>query len=101
MPARTAHPSQPVAARAGAAALIALIAGQAWAQSSASYQISRQSIDGGGGAASSAAYLLDGSIGQADAGAPATSASYQVRGGFQRAATGAAIDTIFANGFEN
>jgi hypothetical protein len=68
---------------------------------SASYQIPRQSIDGGAGRATSATYTLDGTIGQPDAGAIKTSTRYTLRGGFHRAAPAAPLpDPLFSNGFE-
>lgn len=68
---------------------------------SASYQIPRQSIDGGAGRATSAAYTLHGTIGQSDAGATMTSASYTLRGGFHLAAPAAPLpDPLFSDGFE-
>jgi hypothetical protein len=68
---------------------------------SASYQIPRQSIDGGAGRATSAAYRLHGTIAQLDAGATMTSASYTLRGGFHRAAPAAPLpDPLFSDGFE-
>jgi hypothetical protein len=68
---------------------------------SASYQVPRQSIDGGAGRATSASYTLNGTIGQPDAGTTKTSASYTLRGGFHRAAPAAPLpDPIFSNGFE-
>lgn len=74
----------------------------AFAQSgSASYQIPRQSIDGGAGRATSATYTLHGTIGQPDAGATMTSASYTLRGGFHLAAPAAPLpDPLFSDGFE-
>jgi hypothetical protein len=73
----------------------------ATAQSSASYQIPRQSIDAGAGRSSSASYTINASIGQPDAGVPMTSASYSLRGGFQRAAPAASLpNEIFSDGFE-
>jgi hypothetical protein len=90
--------------------LVALIAlgavvslpGPALAQaSSASYQIPRQSIDAGAGRATSAAYTLHGTIGQPEAGATMTSASYTLRGGFHLAAPAAPLpDPLFSDGFE-
>ena len=68
--------------------------------SSASYQVPRQSIDGGATRSSSASYVVEGTTGQPDAAPPATSARYQLRGGFHRAAAGAPPDALFANGFE-
>lgn len=88
----------------GAAAVLAaaVMSGAVLAQSaSASYQVPRQSIDGGAGRATSASYTLNGTIGQPDAGTIKTSASYTVRGGFHRAAPAAPLpDPIFSNGFE-
>lgn len=73
----------------------------ATAQSSASYHIPRQSIDAGAGRSSSASYAMNATVGQPDAGATMTSASYSLHGGFQRAApAGSLPDLIFANGFE-
>lgn len=65
---------------------------------SPSYQIPRQSIDGGAARATSASYTVHGTIGQPDAGAPMTSASYTLRGGFHVAA--ALPDLLFSDGFE-
>jgi hypothetical protein len=89
------------------AAVLAVAMAGAWpgpgaAQSSASFRMPRQSVDGGGGPANSASYTIDGSIGQPDAGSTTASASYTVRGGFQRAAAAASPpDRLFANGFES
>ncbi len=87
-----------------AAALAWMIIGSlpAGAQSaSASYQIPRQSIDGGAARATSASFTLQGSIGQPDAGAVMSSASFALRGGFHTAApSGPRPDTIFRDGFE-
>jgi len=88
-------------------ALLALSAAIAWSMSafaqssSASYQIPRQSIDGGAGRATSATYSLSGTIGQPDAGSTMTSASYTLRGGFHLAAPAAPLpDPLFSDGFE-
>lgn len=84
------------------AALAALAPAVTVAQSSsASYQIPRQSIDGGGGRATSTSYTLLGTIGQSDAGPTMTSASYTLRGGFHLAAAAAPLpDPLFSDGFE-
>lgn len=72
----------------------------AWAQASASHQITRQSIDAGGGRSTSARFDLVSISGQPDAAAPMSS-SYALRGGLLRAAEVATSDDpIFANGFE-
>jgi len=69
--------------------------------SSPTYNVPRQSIDGGAQRASSASYRLDGTIGQPDAGPAMSGATFSVRGGFHRsAAAGPQPDPIFANGFE-
>jgi hypothetical protein len=70
--------------------------------SSASYQIPRQTIDGGAQRSTSASYTLDATIGQPDAGPAMSSASYELRGGFHRAAaTGPLPDPLFSDGFES
>ena len=77
--------------------------GVALAQSSsATYNVPRQSIDGGAQRASSASYSLNGTIGQSDAGPAMSGATFSVRGGFHRAAaaSGPQPDPVFANGFE-
>ncbi|HRQ63481.1 MAG TPA: hypothetical protein PKZ76_01215 [Xanthomonadaceae bacterium] len=51
---------------------------------SESYSLPRHSVDGGAGQASSASYVVRGTMGQAEAGATASSASFEVRGGFHR-----------------
>jgi hypothetical protein len=78
------------------------LSGAALAQSSsASYQIPRQTIDGGAQRSTSATYTLDVTIGQPDAGPVMTSGSYELRGGFHRpAATGPLPDPLFSDGFE-
>ena len=92
-------------ARAGfltlAFVIIAVDSGPLLAQSSSSsYQIPRQSIDSGAGRATSASYSLNGSIGQPDAGARMTSASFRLAGGFHRANTVEPGDDIFADRFQ-
>jgi len=98
-------PIWPVARRRWPAALaLALLAAApllVLAQSaSSSFQIPRQSIDGGAALASSASFTLSGSIGQPEAGPMMTSAGYALRGGFHVATSAEASDTLFSNGFE-
>ena len=77
-----------------------LYAAHALAQSSASFQIPRQSIDGGASHSSSASYGLVSSIGQPDA-ARASSASFELNGGFLKPVTsGNQPENLFRNGFE-
>ena len=88
-------------ARAGFLTLAFLIIAADSAQSSSSsYQIPRQSIDSGAGRATSASYSLNGSIGQPDAGARMTSASFRLAGGFHRANTVEPGDNIFSDRFQ-
>jgi len=66
-----------------AAALLCglVVAGVAWAMSSASYAIEWDVIGGGGGPMSSASYALNGTVGQGAIGAK-SSASYRVGSGY-------------------
>ena len=84
-------------------AACAVGAGAALAQSgSASFNVPRQSIDGGTQRASSASYSLAGTIGQPDAGPAMSSATFNVLGGFHRATpAGPQPDLIFEGGFEH
>ena len=65
------------------AALLALVVlgAVALAQSSAGFDLSWHSVDGGGGESSSTSFRLSGAIGQADAGSH-SSASFKLTGGF-------------------
>lgn len=86
------------------AALAALLAGlplpaRSQAQST-SYAIPRQTVDGGGGRSASPSHVVEASIGQSDAGPPMSSATFTLRGGFQRPAPASAADTLFRDGFE-
>ncbi len=47
-----------------------------------SYSIDWSTIDGGGGVSTGGVYQVNGTIGQADAGAPMTGGNYSVSGGF-------------------
>lgn len=93
------------APRAFGAALALALAGHAPAQQPAGgpYLVPRQSIDGGGRIVVGAVggYTLRGSLGQPDAGPALASATYTLRGGFQRAAGGdLPTDALFGDGFE-
>jgi hypothetical protein len=59
---------------------------RALAQSSANYDLSRNTVDGGGATSASAGYGLNGTIGQPDAGGEFTSSSYSLTGGLWPAA---------------
>jgi hypothetical protein len=81
--------------------LVALATAAVAQSSSATFNVPRQSIDGGAQRASSATYGLNGTLGQPDAGPAVSSATFSVSGGFHRAtASGPQPDPIFANGFE-
>lgn len=88
---------------AAAALALALAPLLVLAQSgSASYQIPRQSIDGGANRSTSASYSVEASLGQPDAGPPMMSASFILNGGFQRGSSSASQpDQIFRDGFES
>lgn len=69
--------------------------------SSASFRIPRQSIDAGGGRATSASFALQGTAGQPDSGTASNPAFGNLRGGFQPpGAAQTAGDALFDNGFE-
>ncbi len=91
-----------LASRIAGALALAVVVGAALAQSSsATFNVPRQSIDGGAQRASSASYSVNGTVGQPDAGPAMSSATFTVRGGFHVAAASAPLaDPIFANGFE-
>lgn len=65
---------------------------------SATFQIPRQTVDGGAATARSASFELTGAIGQPDAGAPANGGDFTVTGGFHRAAR---PDLLLRDGFES
>lgn len=69
---------------------------------SANFELPRQTIDGGGGRATSSSYRLTGTIGQPDAGATLTSASFTLTGGFQRRRPPDAVsELVFSDSFES
>lgn len=86
------------------ALLASVLAGLAAAQPAGGpYVVPRQTIDAGGRIVVGAVggYTLRGSLGQPDAGPAHTSATFTLRGGFQRAAgESLPIDAMFADGFE-
>lgn len=89
-----------LAAGAGLVAMAGAVAGPP--PSSASFSLPRQSVDSGGGAASSARFQVEASIGQPDAGPVASSARFELRSGFQRAAeAGEKEDRVFSDRFES
>ncbi len=63
-------------------ALLLFAGGAALAQSGGPYNLEWNTVDGGGGSMSGGAYVLNGTIGQADAGAPMTGGNYVLQGGF-------------------
>lgn len=81
-----------------AALLLTLASATAGPPSSATFTLPRQSLDGGAATSRSANFELTGAIGQADASAPANSASFSVTGGFHRQAR---PDLLLRDGFES
>jgi len=63
------------------------------------YVLASHAIAGGGGRAVGDGVVLEGSIGQSDAGAPQVGGGYSLTGGFQRAQS-ARGDPVFGDGFE-
>jgi len=61
--------------------------GIALAQSGGGYDLSWNSVDGGGGSMSGGDYALTGTVGQADAGATMSGGDYALQGGFWNAGT--------------
>jgi len=53
-----------------------------WAQSSADYDLSWSTIDGGGGVSGGSSYVVMGTAGQLDAGPAMSSADFRLVGGF-------------------
>ena len=63
-------------------AAILVVGGVALAQAGGPYNLEWHSFDGGGGQMAGGAYSLNGTIGQADAGAVMSGGSYSLSGGF-------------------
>jgi hypothetical protein len=82
------------------AALSCAVVGSAVAQSGGSYQITRHAVAGGGSRVGGGSFVLVGTVGQAEAAAPATAANLSLTGGFH-APVGAAPNALFSDGFEN
>lgn len=97
---------------------LALLLALAAAPASAQYDVDWHTVDGGGGRASGGAYVLHGTVGQADAdlvpqcsadGGPACAgATYVLTGGFWagllapvQLVCGPGLECIFRDGFEN
>lgn len=74
--------------------------GSVGAQSGGSYQITRHAVAGGGGRSSGGSFVLVGTVGQAEAAAPASAAGLRLAGGFH-APVGAVSNALFSDGFEN
>jgi len=83
-----------------ATVLLALAPSQAVPQAGGVYEITRSTIDSGGGASSGGTFVLTGTIGQPDA-QPMTAAggNFKLQGGFW-AHIVAAAELIFKNSFE-
>ena len=59
-----------------------LVSGPVLASSGGLFDLSWDTVDGGGGTSSGGSYALSGTIGQADASEPLSGGSYAVTGGF-------------------
>ena len=70
---------------------LAMNGATATAQSGGTYDLTWNSIDGGGGTVTGDAYTLDGTIGQSDAGS-LSGGSYTLNGGYWFAATSVLLD---------
>jgi len=80
-------------------AIAALSAGAPHAQSGGDFAIVKSTIDAGGGTAAAGPYVLNATIGQADA-HYSEGGAFSLRGGFWGAAGNSAGDRIFQNGFD-
>lgn len=66
-----------------------------------SYEQSRAVIAAGGGGSSGGVFVLTGTIGQAEAGPPASGGAFQLEGGFWAGSGVARGDDLFRDSFEN
>jgi hypothetical protein len=62
--------------------LLTLMAAIGWQTQAQTYSMEWWTVDGGGGRSAGGAYVLQGTIGQADAGQPSRGGPYELRGGF-------------------
>ena len=74
-----------------------LVIGKAYAQ----FEISKYTINRGGGKSTGSTYQLTGSIGQVDASNKSTGDNYSITGGFWHAEIVDLGEDIFKNSFEN
>lgn len=82
--------------------LLALSAGSVGAQSGGAFEITRSTVDAGGGASSGGDFVLIGTIAQPDADpAIASGGTFTLRGGFHAAAAPPLGDEVFKDGFES
>lgn len=82
--------------------LFALSVGSVGAQSGGAFEITRSTVDAGGGASSGGDFDLIGTIAQPDADpAIASGGTFSLRGGFHAAAAPPLGDDVFKDGFES
>lgn len=82
------------------AAMIALSA-TVYGQSGGNFEITKSTIDGGGGSSSGGDFILTGTIGQPDAGTQTASGDeFALAGGFWARIGNLVIELIFKDGFE-
>lgn len=81
---------------------VTLMMSSAWSQSGGPYEITKGTIDGGGGLSSGGAYSVTGTIAQSDASLQSASGGlYSVTGGFwSNADIPAPDDYLFSDSFE-
>lgn len=86
-------------------ALIALLGLVAWAASqplaAQALNSSWHTVDTGGGVCAAGFFVLRGTVGQPDAGAPLLGGAFRVDGGFWPGAVALSSNLIFADGFAN
>ncbi len=86
-------------------ALIALIGLVTWAASqplaAQALNSSWRTVDTGGGVSAAGLFVLSGTVGQPDAGAPLLGGEFRVDGGFWPGAVALSSNLIFADGFAN
>ena len=82
--------------------LLALSASSVDAQSGGAFEITRSTVDAGGGASSGGDFVLVGTIAQPDADpAIASGGGFTLRGGFHAAAAPPPTDAVFKDSFES
>lgn len=79
--------------------LFLILSVYSFAQTGATFEISKSTIDAGGGKSTSTNYKINSSIGLTSASSKITGATFSIKGGFW--ASTPRPDDIFSDGFEN